>query len=90
VPNIVPGLVRWASSRFARCRHGFAGAAGSHFGQSEVENLGVAALGDENIRRLDVAVDNALGVRSVERIGDFDRQREPACRSPSGGSRWRA
>ena len=32
------------------------------------------ALGEEDIGGLDVAVNNALGVRRVESIGDFDRQ----------------
>ena len=44
----------------------------TYFGEAEVENFGVAALGDENIRRLDVAVDDALGVRGIERVGNFD------------------
>ena len=53
----------------ARHRHPSAG-----FGQPEVENLGVAAAGDEQIRRLDVAVDDPGGVRRLERIGDLDRE----------------
>ncbi len=43
-----------------------------HFRQAEVEYLRLAAPGDENIRRLDVAVNDAAGVGSVERVGDFD------------------
>ncbi len=34
----------------------------------------MAALGDKNIRRLDVAVDDAFDMRGVERVGDLDRQ----------------
>jgi hypothetical protein len=34
----------------------------------------VSALGDENVCGLDVAMDNALAVRCVERVGDFDCQ----------------
>src|SRR5208282_2088665 len=40
--------------------------------QSEIKNLGVTALGDENVRSLDVAVNDASRVRGVERIGDVD------------------
>ena len=32
--------------------------------------------GDEDVRRLDVAMDDALAVRRVESIGDFDSQRK--------------
>ncbi len=34
----------------------------------------MSTLGDENIRRLDVAMDNSLRVRSVEGVGNFDGQ----------------
>ena len=55
-------------------------------GQSEIENLGVPALGDENVRGLDVAVDDAFGVRGVERIGNLDGEREQL-RFPAGARR---
>ena len=45
-------------------------------GETEIENFGVAAFGDENIRGLDVAVNDVFGVRGVERVGDFDGERE--------------
>ena len=45
-------------------------------GQAEVENFRVVAVGDENIRGLDVAVNDALGVRGVERVGNFDAEVE--------------
>ena len=35
-------------------------------------------VGDENVRRLDVAVNNAFGVRRIERVGHLDRQSEQA------------
>ena len=36
----------------------------------------MAAAGDEQIRRLDVAVDDPGGVRGLERVGDLDRERQ--------------
>jgi hypothetical protein len=38
------------------------------------ESLGVSALGDEDVGRLDVAVEDATGVRSVHGAGDLYRQ----------------
>ncbi len=46
------------------------------FRQPKIENLGVAALGNKNIGGLDIAVDNALGMRGVESIGNLDGQRK--------------
>ena len=43
-----------------------------NFGETEIQNFGVPALGDEDVGRLDVAVHNALGVRRVQRIGNLD------------------
>ena len=60
-----------------RIAAGGAGGAGN-FCQAEVENLGVAAVGHENIGGLDVAVNDAFGVRGVEGVGHFDRKREQA------------
>ena len=55
------------------------GAGGARdFGQTEVENLGVAAVGDENVGGLDVAVDDSLAVRGFEGVGNFDGQGEQA------------
>jgi hypothetical protein len=45
-----------------------------HLRQAKIENLRVPSLGEEDIGGLDVAMNNALGVRCVESIGDFDRQ----------------
>ena len=47
-----------------------------HFRQAEIENLGLAARGDENVRWLDVAVNDALRVRRIQRIGNLDGEVE--------------
>ena len=60
-----------------RIAAGGAGGAGD-LRQTEVENLGVAAVGDENVRGLDVAMDDSLAVRGIEGVGHFDRQGEQA------------
>src|SRR5208337_5014829 len=44
--------------------------------QAEVENLGVSALGYENIGGLDVAMDDARVMGSVQRLGDVNGQRQ--------------
>src|ERR1035437_7767042 len=44
--------------------------------QPEVENLGVTALGDEDVRGLDVPMDDASGMSGIERVGDVNRQTE--------------
>jgi hypothetical protein len=46
---------------------------GNSFRQAEIQNLGMAALGDEDIRRLYVALGNPFGMRGVKSIGDFNR-----------------
>jgi hypothetical protein len=48
------------------------------FRQAEIENFGVAAASDEKIGGLDVAMNDSLGVRGVQRVGDFDADVEQA------------
>ena len=49
---------------------------GHDLGQSEIENLGMATFGEENVRRLDVAMNNAFAVRSVQSLGNVERDRD--------------
>ena len=62
MPSAVPGLVRLSSRRVAPEAVVVA------------ENLGVVAAGNKNIGWLDVAVDDAFGVRGIEGVGDLDAQ----------------
>ena len=38
------------------------------FCQSEIENLRLVTVGDKNVRRLDVAVDDVLGMGGLESV----------------------
>ena len=53
----------------------------SQLGQAEIENLRLPTLGHEDIRRLNVAVDDAFGVRRVEPIrylnGEIQQRVDP-------------
>src|SRR6266566_3718519 len=55
-----------------RSRYGF----GREFGQAEVEDFGVAAIRDKEVRGLNVAMNDAFGVRGIQGVGDLDAQRE--------------
>ena len=46
--------------------------AGTQLGQSKIENLGVSTLRNEDVCRLDVAVNDARGMRSIEGIRNVD------------------
>ena len=43
-----------------------------HLGEAEIEHLHVIARADEDVGGLDVAVDDARGMRGVQRVGDLD------------------
>jgi hypothetical protein len=55
-------------------RRGLGGPAGFQLGQPEVQDLGLPVVGDKQVGRLDIAVDDALLVRGIQRIGDLDGQ----------------
>src|ERR1700693_3741912 len=59
-----------------RPSHSGHGQRGYNFRQSKIENLDVSALGDEDVGGLDVAVNNSLGMRGIEGIGNLDGERE--------------
>jgi len=45
-----------------------------NFGKAEVENFGVTAFGYENVRGLNVAMNDALGVGGIEGVGGFESE----------------
>jgi hypothetical protein len=47
-------------------------AGGRNLRQTKIKNLGVPALGDKNVRRLDVAMDDSLLVGGIESVGNLD------------------
>src|SRR5271157_267702 len=46
----------------------------SQLRQTKIQNLRHSPAGDENVRRLDVPMDDPLRVRRVQRVGELDRQ----------------
>ena len=44
--------------------------------QSEVQNLSVLAIGYEDVGRLDIPMNDSLGVSRFERVRDLNRQRQ--------------
>jgi hypothetical protein len=75
VPSGLPGLVRAGDRRQGRCGV-ISAATCTNLGQTEIENLRVAASGDEQVRRLDIAVDDSGVVRRLESVGDLDGHRQ--------------
>src|SRR5438045_2777827 len=59
-----------------------------YLGKAEVENFRMAAIADEDIRGFDVTVNDALGVRGLKRVGDFDGHRKQQARfeGPEGNA----
>ncbi len=48
----------------------------SHLGEAEIEDLGVPPLGDENVLRLNVAMDDTLAMGGIQRVCDLDGKGE--------------
>ena len=72
VPTVLPGSVSSARRRASLQVDAPSPAAADGFGEAEVEDLR-PARGEENVRRLDVAMDDARAVRGIERVGQRDR-----------------
>src|ERR1700728_5451884 len=47
-----------------------------HLCQAEVENLCVPALGNENVGRFDIAMDDPFAMGRIQRVSDLDGERE--------------
>jgi hypothetical protein len=69
-------VIDGGSRRVGRSSLGGRTSRGRDFGQTEIENLGVSALGDKNVGGLDVAMDDALGVRGVEAVCNVNADRK--------------
>ena len=80
VPRAVPGLVRFSALATVGCAHGsrfyYSTTRGRHLGQPKIQDFGVSALGYEDVSRFNVAMDNTLGVRRLERFGNVDAERQ--------------
>ena len=88
-------IVARAPSSRPRARRRAARRRAVELGEAEVEDLHLAARVDEDVGRLDVAMNDALGVRRFERVGDLDRRRPAADRSrtaraPISSRQWAA
>jgi len=51
------------------------------FGEAEVEQFGVALLGDENVGGFDIAMDDTTGVRGFESRGNLNTPLEGGSKS---------
>ena len=47
-----------------------------NLGQAEVQDFGASPAGHKNVSRFDVAMNDALGVRRIQRVGDVNCKRE--------------
>src|SRR5206468_5640268 len=48
----------------------------THLRQTKIQNLRVSTLGNKNVCRLNVSVNNALGMRRVQRVRDLNSEVE--------------
>ena len=83
VPRITPARVPCAEAVTARRWRPDETAALRRLGDAEVEHLDRAVGSDLDVRRLEIAMDDAPLVRGFERIGDLSRDRQIASSSGS-------
>src|SRR4051812_3873839 len=74
VPIATPGLVRTSSRGTGGCQLGYQTHLVHEFGKTEVQNLRLASLRHKDVCWLNVAVDDSLGVRGIEGVGNLDGQ----------------
>ena len=77
MPSVEPGLVSSSSSEsmVGLPNRSQVAQDGYDFRQSKIENLRLPMLSHENVRRLDVPVNDALRVCGIQRVGDLDAER---------------
>ena len=61
---------------FGRAKYDVTSRGGNGLGQTEVEHLHTAIVGDHDVGRLQVTMDDAGFVRDIERLGDLRRVRD--------------
>ena|SRR5437588_2554286 len=60
----------------ARSGRAFGDFAGCFLRQPEVQNFVLSAAGDEDVSRLDIAMDDTFGMSRIERVRQLDREFE--------------
>ena len=73
MPSAFPAAVRSPRSSLCVGADSPALSLDHHFRQPEIQNLGVAPPGHEEVSRLDVAMNDSRRVRGIQRVGDFNR-----------------
>ena len=74
VPRVDPGLVRSSLAAVTMFDLAPSSCCEASLGEPKVEHLGLAGACDEDVRRLDVAVHDVLGVCGIQCFGDLDSE----------------
>ena len=74
MPTTLPGLVRWSSESTVGALNAPDGLRlQNHLGEAEIENLRHSTTSPENVRRLDVAMNDAFVVGRLQSVADLNR-----------------